>query len=54
MATTKKYGKKHAASLWLKVKLLDAALKNVLDDQEINDLKFGKRWVETVLEDVQR
>ncbi len=44
--------KKLAAELWLKGEISETKLKNVLSEEEINDLTFGKRWVEEIMHEI--
>ncbi len=41
--------KKVAAELWLRGEIPDTKLKKILTEQDIKDLKFGKRWIEEVI-----
>lgn len=44
--------KKLAAELWLKGEISEAKLKKVLSEEEIKDLKFGKHWIEDILNEI--
>ena len=46
--------KKIAAELWLQGELSESKLRKVLSHEEIQDLSFGKQWIEDVLHDVRR
>ena len=46
--------KKIAAELWLQGDLSESKLRKVLSHEEIQDLSFGKQWIEDVLHDVRR
>lgn len=46
--------KRVAAELWLKGEISEIALKKVLTDEEIKDLRFGKRWIEEMLDEIRR
>ena len=39
-----------AAELWLQGEISETKLKKVLTEEEIKDLKFGKRWMKECLE----
>lgn len=41
-----------AAELWLKGEISEAKLKKVLSEEEIKDLKFGKHWIEDILNEI--
>ncbi|MBI2109968.1 ribbon-helix-helix protein, CopG family [Candidatus Woesearchaeota archaeon] len=41
--------KKVAAELWLRGEIPDTKLKKILTEQDLKDLKFGKRWIEEVI-----
>ncbi len=43
-----------AAMLWLRGEITQTALKNVLNDEEIKDLRFGKEWVADVIPEIRR
>lgn len=45
--------KKTAAELWLKGELSETQLKKALSEEEINDLTFGKRWIEDMLHEIR-
>lgn len=44
--------KKKAAELWLNGKLGEEDLKRILSREEMKDLKFGKSWVEEMVESI--
>ena len=46
--------KRIAAELWLKGELPEHKLKKVLSEDELKDLKFGKRWIEETLHEIHR
>ncbi len=46
--------KRVAAELWLKGEVSETALKKVLNEEEIKDLTFGKRWVEDLINEIHR
>lgn len=46
--------KRVAAELWLKGEMSETALKKVLNDEEIKDLKFGQQWIEETLNEIRR
>ena len=41
--------KKIAAELWLKGELSETQLKKALNEEEVKDLQFGKRWIEEAI-----
>ena len=43
-----------AAELWLKGEISETALKKVLNEEEIKDLKFGKQWIEEAVNEIRR
>ncbi|GEM_PF-4314460 len=45
--------KRIAAELWLKGELPEHQLKKVISEEEIKDLKFGKRWIEETLHEIR-
>ncbi len=49
----KEHLKKVAAELWLHGELSEVKLKKVLNAEEIQDLTFGKRWVEDVIHEAR-
>lgn len=48
----KEHLKKLAAELWLKGELSETQLRKALSEEEVKDLKFGKRWVEEVIHEI--
>lgn len=44
--------KKKAAGLWIKGKLNENDLGQIFSREEIKDLKFGKRWIEEMVESI--
>ncbi|MBI4147907.1 ribbon-helix-helix protein, CopG family [Candidatus Woesearchaeota archaeon] len=44
--------KKLAAELWLKGEISETKLKKVLSEEDLKDLKFGKRWIEEVIHEI--
>ncbi len=44
--------KRIAAELWLKGEIPEHKLKKVLSEDELKDLKFGKRWIEETLHEI--
>lgn len=45
--------KKLAAELWLKGELSDTQLKRALNEEEVKDLHFGKKWIEDALNEIR-
>ena len=45
--------KRVAAELWLKGQLSETQLKKVLSNEEINDLTFGKQWIEETVHEIR-
>ena len=45
--------KKLACELWLKGELSETQLKKALSDEEVKDLKFGKQWIEEVIDEIR-
>jgi metal-responsive CopG/Arc/MetJ family transcriptional regulator len=44
--------KKLSAELWLKGEISETKLKKILTEEEIEDLKFGKKWFEEVIHEI--
>ncbi len=44
--------KKKAAELWVEGKFGEDNLKQIFSREEIKNLKFGKRWIEETIEDI--
>lgn len=49
----KEHLKKVAAELWLQGELSEVKLKKVLNAEEIEDLTFGKRWIEDTIHEAR-
>ena len=45
--------KRVAAELWLRGEISETKLKKVLRDEEVKDLKFGKHWIEGVINEIR-
>ncbi|MDP3729100.1 MAG: ribbon-helix-helix domain-containing protein [bacterium] len=45
--------KKIAAELWLKGELSETQLKKALNEEEVKDLQFGKRWIEEAVNELR-
>ena len=45
--------KRKHAELWLENKIPLSKLREVLSSEEVKDLKFGKRWVEDLVDEIK-
>ncbi|MBS3123486.1 ribbon-helix-helix protein, CopG family [Candidatus Woesearchaeota archaeon] len=46
--------KQLAAELWLKGELSETQLKKALNEEEIKDLHFGKKWVDDIIYEIRQ
>ena len=46
--------KRLAGELWLKGEISESKIKKVLTEEEVKDLKFGKHWIEEVINEIRR